>query len=372
MSLLADHIQLGDERFSHNQIASILSPKMQQLIILPTEKCNFRCTYCYEDFLIGKMKEPVQLALERFMTRRIPELSHMSISWFGGEPLLAKKVVLRLSAFASRLCKEHDVALHGGMTTNAYLLNFELFEELLSYDQRFFQITLDGWEGEHDVLRRRADGGGTFDRIWGNLLATRASAEAFDIQIRIHVRRDNHASLETLVDNIAQSFGGDPRYTLDFEHLRNLGGEGGKSVERPMSLAELRDIEPILRARYDGAVAALPGRARAPAPAPAPEQGQVQVFSSSMGEVSGGNGGDPYICYAAKPNSLLIRADGRIGKCTVALNDDRNTIGRINEDGTVSVDNALLRPWLRGLSNLDPGALQCPLGGMAQMASAEG
>jgi uncharacterized protein len=365
MSLLADHNQLGDERFSHNQIASILSPKMQQLIILPTEKCNFRCTYCYEDFLIGKMKESVQLALERFMERRIPELAHLSIDWFGGEPLLAKKVVLRLASYASRLCNEHGVSLHGGMTTNAYLLVPELFEELLSYDQRFFQITLDGWEEAHDVLRRRADGGGTFDRIWANLLATRASAENFNILIRIHVRRDNHASLETLLDNIARSFGGDSRYSLDFEHLRNLGGEGGKSVDRPLSLDELREIELVLRARYDAAVAALP----APS-SPVPEQARPQIASSSLGEVNGGPGGDPYICYAAKPNSLLIRADGRIGKCTVALNDDRNTIGRINEDGTVSVDNALLRPWLRGLSDLDAGALQCPLGGMASLAAA--
>jgi uncharacterized protein len=364
MASAVDRIDLGGGHFSHAQIASTLSRKIQQLIILPTERCNFRCTYCYEDFLIGKMKEPVQTALERFMDRRIPELKELSISWFGGEPLMAKEVVLRLSSYASRRCRDHGVNLSGGLTTNAYVLGFELFEELVSYDQRFFQITLDGWSDGHDVVRKLANGRGTFDRIWQNLLATRSSAENFHVQLRIHVRRDNHASLEVLLDNIAKEFGGDPRYSLDFEHLRNLGGEGGKTVDRPMSLAELREVEVGLRARYDAAVAALtPAKV-----ALLPIEDSPGVSAIPIGEVrpiDGSEAAAPYICYASKPNSLLIRADGRIGKCTVALNDDRNTIGRVNLDGTLTIDNGLLQPWVRGLSDLDPKALECPLSGLA-------
>lgn len=363
MTLTADSIDLSGGRFSHEQVASVLSRKAQQLIILPTEKCNFRCTYCYEDFLIGKMKEPTQLAIERLLSRRIPELKHLAISWFGGEPLMAKAVVLRLSAHASRLCKEHGTSLSGGMTTNAYVLTRDLFEELLSYDQRFFQITLDGWMDGHDVVRKQASGKGSFERIWSNLLATKTCTEDFEIQIRVHVRRDNQASLDILLDNLAANFGNDRRYSLDFQHLRNLGGEGGKSVERPMSVAELHEIEIGLRARYDAAVAAL-----APAPALSEVRQRASPFAAAIGEVRtiGSTEAAPYICYAAKPNSLLIRADGRIGKCTVALDDDRNTIGAINEDGTVTIDSAALRPWLRGLSDLDEGALGCPLGGMAR------
>lgn len=367
MVLVADRVDLGDERFSHNQIASTLSRKLQQLIILPTERCNFRCTYCYEDFLIGKMKEPVQAAVERYMDLRIPELSQLSIHWFGGEPLMAKNIVLRLSSYASRVCKGHGVSLSGAITTNAYVLDLPLFEELLSYDQRFFQITLDGWDDGHNAVRRLANGRGTFERIWDNLTATRKSAENFDILIRIHVRRDNYESLAILLDNIAREFGGDPRYQLDFEHLRNLGGEGGKSVERPLSLSELREIETALRARYDAAIAALPAALRQPA-----QPSAASASAAPIGEVkpSGAPDAAPYICYAAKPNSLLIRADGRIGKCTVAFSDERNTIGRINPDGTLTLDNAKLRPWVRGLSNLDAEALECPLRGLPQMASA--
>ncbi len=72
MTLASERVRLGDERFSDVQIASALSRKIQQLIILPTEKCNFRCTYCYEDFMIGAMKEPVQRGIERFSIGACP------------------------------------------------------------------------------------------------------------------------------------------------------------------------------------------------------------------------------------------------------------------------------------------------------------
>jgi uncharacterized protein len=339
------HADFGFGKFSHGDIASTLTRKKQELIILPTEKCNFRCTYCYEDFLIGKMKPDVQAAIERLLDRRIPELAVLSISWFGGEPLVARDVVLRLSKYASLKSREHGVSFNGGLTTNAYLLTPALFEELVSYDQTFFQITLDGWEEKHDAVRRQANGKGTFSRIWDHLVAMRQIDADFRIQLRIHVRRDNFESIAYLLKQIAVVFGSDPRFTLDFEHLRDLGGEGGKSVERPLTRAELADVEREFRRIHAEALTPTSDVAL-------PHQEAIGAAESA------------FICYAAKANSLLIRADGRIGKCTVALSDARNTIGSINSDGTVSVDNGRLRPWLRGLSELNEAALECPLVGL--------
>ncbi|WP_419321528.1 hypothetical protein ACN2C7_17340 [Caulobacter sp. ErkDOM-E] len=31
--------------FSRKRIGSVITPRLQELILLPTEKCNFRCTY---------------------------------------------------------------------------------------------------------------------------------------------------------------------------------------------------------------------------------------------------------------------------------------------------------------------------------------
>ena len=175
--------------YTRRQLAEAISPRTQELIILPTEKCNFRCTYCYEDFEIGKMSETTQRALELFLENRVPGLQKLDLSWFGGEPLVAKDVVLRLARYAQALCEHHGVVLRGALTTNAYVLDRELFEKLLACKQDFFQITLDGWAEGHDVLRKRADGIGTFDFIWQNLLALGVIDQPWEICFRAQGRR---------------------------------------------------------------------------------------------------------------------------------------------------------------------------------------
>lgn len=350
--------------FSRPQIASTITSKMQELILLPTERCNLRCTYCYEDFLIGRMSETTQRGIERLLDRRVPDLKHLRLSWFGGEPLMAKDIVLRISAYARRLALEHGVEFGGGLTTNAYHLDRDLFEALLDQDQTFFQITLDGWGAVHDAVRKFADGRGTFDRIWANLLEMQRSPRPFEVLLRVHVRRENLEDLRKLLSEIGRQFGGDNRFRLDFEHLRNLGGAGGETVKDPLGRQEMAAVESELRALYRShSPKSLTGEQ-------ANEAGALEELlraAKESGESAGGQRladlalGQPYICYAAKANSLLIRANGRVGKCTVALSDDRNDIGKLNADGTVTIDNAKLRPWLRGITTLDPSELGCPL-----------
>lgn len=341
-------------------VSGSCSPKIQELIILPTEQCNFRCTYCYEDFKVGAMKEPVQRSIELFLNKRVPELEHLHLSWFGGEPLAARSAVLRIAGHAKDLCDQHGVSLTGGLTTNAWHLDFDLFQALLEREQRFFQITLDGFGAEHDLYRRRANGGGTFSRIWSNLLSFRRTRQSFNVQLRIHVRRESWRALDKLLGQIALEFGDDPRFAIDFEHIRNLGGDGGKTVSNPFSLSELKIVERELMQTYRSFVAEHH-----------PKFSSVAACGAVDCSETSGPGEDAFrgesghaVCYATKPNSLLIRADGRIGKCTVALNDKRNTIGFIKEDGTFSIDNVKLQPWIRGLASLDPMELGCPLVGM--------
>ena len=42
--------------------------RAQHLLILPTEKCNFRCVYCYEDYSKGRMSFDLQEGLIKWVT----------------------------------------------------------------------------------------------------------------------------------------------------------------------------------------------------------------------------------------------------------------------------------------------------------------
>lgn len=370
-ALAADNLPNG---FTRRQIAAAISPRIQELILLPTEKCNFRCTYCYEDFELGKMSEETQRAIELFIDRRMDGLEQLKFSWFGGEPLVAKDVVLRLSRYAKQKCEEHGVKFQGGLTTNAYILDQALARELISLNQDFFQITLDGWKDAHDVLRRRADERGTFDVIWQNLLGMKALDLKFEVCVRIHVRRDNIENLQILMREFALAFQGDSRFYLDFQHLRDMGGDGGKTVSDAVSLMELPKFEAPLRESYRRALQELHGEHQST------EMNEPPVLekASNSGESAGSQraservGREPYICYAAKPNSLLIRSNGRVGKCTVAFDDQRNDLGYIRTDGTLDTDDTKFQAWIRGLGSLSLKDTGCPVSAMESIQEING
>jgi uncharacterized protein len=328
-----------------------LSKDSLQLIILPTEKCNFRCTYCYEDFSIGRMSGDVQQSLKRFLSRVAPRLERLYLNWFGGEPLLAPAVVKGISSYAQGLARQYGMSGFGGeLTTNGYLLGPELFAELLTLQQSSFQISLDGFREGHDATRKSAAGRGTFDVIWNNLLATRTCEQDFSILLRVHITPDNRDSVSQLVDEIAREFAGDSRYKVLFKPIGNYGGPNSHLI-KTIPLREMLSFIPRLQAVLESA----------------------RVGNCSAGAAESDTGGDaagmPYICYASKPNSFVVRSDGSIGKCTVALYDPRNSVGRLTSEGGIELnDNVGL--WMRGFKDLDLNALRCPMHGLPQVPAA--
>ncbi len=345
-----------------------LHPRVLELIIFPTEKCNFRCTYCYEDFELGKMKRPVIEGIKNLINARIERntLEALTLSWFGGEPTLAADVVLELSGYGRSLLEAGRLRqFSGGLTTNGYLLRETLLRQLVACRQTSYQISLDGYGDGHDQTRKYASGKGTFDVIWANLLAAQKTDLQFEILLRLHQTDSNGDSMQQLVDAIEQNFSGDTRFSVFFKSIENLGGANAASIKKvdvDRVGTRVRKLSAQLRERGFRVTAVLDG--------PESSRGDSDdvpdaVNDSSFGPPSGnetlapkGYGG--YICYAAKPNSLIIRSDGRVGKCTVMLNDDRNMVGRLHPDGSLSLDDARLKLWMRGFSSFDPIEMGCP------------
>jgi uncharacterized protein len=315
-----------------NRVQDAFNRKHLNLIILPTEACNFRCTYCYEDFDIGRMSPDIVQAVIKLMERRAPELRSMEISWFGGEPLLALPVVFAVMERGQELERVFEpFRFFANMTTNGYLLNSPLAERLAGLGVQVFQISLDGTAELHDRMRRRVDGAGTFDRIWMNLLAIRDANVDSTFILRIHFSPDTIFELDPLIDQINAQFGSCENFKVYFKAIERLGGSNDPNIALYTEPDE-HFAKEVLDSRLVN---------------------PAQAFSFYGDD-------DGYVCYASKPNSLMIRADGRIGKCTVALRDARNTIGVIKSDGSLEIDQDLARLWMRGFENMDPGDLACP------------
>jgi len=318
--------------YSEETVANALTPNVLELIILPTEKCNFRCTYCYEDFKIGRMSERTVGAIKKLLEHRIPKIKKLHFSWFGGEPLLAKDVCIELSKFAKHLCEINHVSFSGGFTTNGYLLTPELARQMFDLSQRNFQITLDGDEEWHNKTRVQPNRKPTFQRIWDNILMLKNMSDPFHVQLRLHVHADNIESVKRLYDRLNAEILIDKRFSVYFHRISDLNPR--EAVKENL----LNDED------YEDALTYISGVDR-------------EINGHTKSEIHLND----YICYAAKPNSLLIRANGSLGKCTVALDDDRNSIGRILEDGTLEISNPKLQQWFLGYSDLSKDTLVCPL-----------
>jgi uncharacterized protein len=313
--------------------------KRLELIILPTEGCNFNCTYCYEEHAKnGGMKPEVVESIRKLMSLRAPNLERLMIQWFGGEPTVRYDIMVDIMEHAQTLKANSGgrLSVSSIATTNAYLLTPDKFARLVSLGVTNYQITLDGDKEEHDKLRIRADGKGTFDVIWGNLVAMRESDLDFTVMIRLHVNKNNEESMRSLLQKIAKEFGDDKRFIVYVRALSQLGGQNDSSLpvlEDMKIVDELKKYTTSLGLR-------LP---------------EIDIYRE-----------DPnYICYAAKPFAYMIRPDGSIGKCTVALRSSKNAVGRLNPDGTMELDSEKISEWSRGLFSGKKSELACPMRGLA-------
>ena len=299
-----------------------------RLILLPTERCNFRCTYCYETFANGVMTARVVSAVKNLISRRIGELAEFSIDWFGGEPLLARHVIREISGHV--LEQRHpDLSYHAGMTTNGYLLDRGCLEELNALGVTSFQVSLDGWGEAHNASRKHLRKEETFDTIWANLLAAQESSLSFDMVLRVHFSPTSLGSVRTLLRKIGDAFGSDPRFRVFLKAVSRLGGPNDQELEVFQGV-QRREVVRELRKWVR-----MTSR-------PATAENAV------------------YVCYASQPNSLVIRSTGKIAKCTVALESPENEVGSLLDDGTISLNDERLTPWFVGLGTQELEALACP------------
>jgi len=329
------------EAILRQKVMRALDNRHLKLTLMPTEQCNFRCTYCYEDFELGTMPRRVVDGLMALMDARAPELNVLELRWFGGEPMVAYPVIRELCRHAQHLAAEQrQLTFISSMTTNGYLLTPARFAELVELGVRHYQISLDGYGPDHDRTRQRRDGAGTFDTIWSNLIATRQTDLPFTIMLRLHITPSTLPQTHELIDAVNTEFGDDKRYRVFFKAITPLGGPNDAGIDRGApgwDLAAKADLAARLTRREE-AVA---------------------------DPVIGGT----YVCYAAEPNSLVVRSNGQIAKCTVAFDDPRNQVGQLHADGTLSLDNERLRLWFAGLESLDPKTLHCPLPRLAPLSN---
>lgn len=306
-----------------------------QLILLASEDCNFRCTYCYEEFARGTMAPAVRTGIKRYLDQRITGLRQLNVEWFGGEPLYGLPAIEEIAPYASRLAEEHGVSFLGKVTTNGYLLTPDIVDKLLSWRIIAYQVTIDGPPEHHDRSRPTRDGRETFAVIFENLVAMKRRPDPFGVNLRVNFDHDNVSDLGKFLDLAEREFRDDDRFRLAFRPVGRWGGPNDPQLNI-CGADESMDVQLRLweEARRRGL-----------------------HLSDSIHKAKGLGA---QVCYAARPYSFVIGATGKVMKCTIDLDmKDRNVVGQIDEAGRMQLNDDKMALWTEPAFESDTKCQKC-------------
>lgn len=219
---------------NHSEITEIQKieksiDKLLHITIMPTENCNFRCEYCYQNFPDKSMNQENVNTIFEFIKSEVEEkgINKIVISWFGGEPLLCLSIIRSFSKKLINFAQIKKIKYESKITTNGYLLSSKIFDELTSLGVLNFQITIDGIN--HDEKRKLTNGLGTYNKIISNLINVKEVVNP-DVKIVIRHNIDHSSFSKDFYMQLSQFFSGNDHFQVLIMPIGKLGGDNDKNL----------------------------------------------------------------------------------------------------------------------------------------------
>ena len=183
--------QIGKEKFIDNE-------KDISVLIHTTDKCNFKCVYCF------KKQKPLDLSddnwdnLYKYAKKKMQsgKTETICFAFYGGEPLLRFQQIVDFMTRINELALDYPATkVFYRMTTNGYLLTSDRYDILSSLGLGSLQITLDGFAETHDKTRPLLNGKGSWEKIVENLRYINTCNDDVIVLIRTNFNSTNIESL---------------------------------------------------------------------------------------------------------------------------------------------------------------------------------
>ncbi|MEG1255514.1 radical SAM protein [Clostridium sp.] len=173
------------------------------ITIAPTMRCNMQCPYCYEHKENKDMSLRVENDLIEYIENYLSKnkkINTLSVAWYGGEPLLMKETIVRISERFIEYCKKNNVTYTSNIVSNGVLLDFDtavtLKEKCLVSRA---QITLDGIEETNNKTRVLKSRENSFEIITKNIESIR---DIIKVSIRMNVSKENIQECDKLINYV--------------------------------------------------------------------------------------------------------------------------------------------------------------------------
>ena len=311
----------------------VVKSQALSIMLITTRQCNLRCVYCYEKHENLAMSLYVYNSIALYIEKSLMEKKYTSvnITLFGGEPFIEYENVVNFLEDVNRICDKYNVPFGAGATSNGVLITPGRFDKLYSLGVSYYQITIDGLSGTHDLYRQSADGSGSFNKIIENLKYMASTDYGFEVTIRTNFNNEVFKNAKEFYRFIAANF--DQRFHVYYEGIKKLGGSNDGELD-------VLDKNEVSESSVD-----IAGYIR-----------ELGIKNDVIDEMT-----LPFnrICYATKHNDYIIDYDGSILKCTLSLDDELNKIGTLHNDGTMEIDEVKHSKWVGKKTQLADICKQC-------------
>ena len=138
-----------------------------QYILHLTKNCNFSCDYCTVPKSDTIMDRSIWSKIcDYALGNAINENEgHVTIGFYGGEPLLCKELVHEIVEYCSVISKGKNVSFDYMITTNGWLLDDDFIKFAIK-NRIEIGISLDGIKVAHDLHRRTTTSLPTFKHVY--------------------------------------------------------------------------------------------------------------------------------------------------------------------------------------------------------------
>lgn len=151
------------------------------------ETCNLACRYCYcgtcRDIVPnqGLMSETIARQAITWLFAMSGKSPDVSITFFGGEPLLNKSVLRFAIEYSQQLARLHGKKVFYSMTTNATLMDDEVIGHIKRHNFGLM-VSLDGPPEIHNAQCPTRGGGPSFDQVTAGIKKLMARRRAVTVR----------------------------------------------------------------------------------------------------------------------------------------------------------------------------------------------
>ncbi|MEW4566105.1 radical SAM protein [Bremerella sp. JC770] len=345
-------LHYGDERdhIGLDYTKASLSQKHLGLTIAPTMGCNYHCDYCYQnEYRNSRIMSPdTQVATLRYIEWLVSQgKTSASCTWYGGEPLLAKSIVLNMAMHLNILMEKYNVALDRmSMITNGSLLDSDTTSQLFDVGIRRVQVSFDSYYDDGKTKRGVVLANEEPSLILSNVLA---ASRLLSVSIRINISQDNESDLDRILETL-------DFYNLkSFAYLARVSDEDGESNYKTSPQGERQAYSGSLPIIQQGAQPLTRFRFAGIEDSKWSSMDDTVAMETMLGRLTPRR----HFCSATSGKLFVFDPDGNISRCWHSAGVPSEAMGNVN-DGTPDAESSdVAKVWRNYSPFFYPACANC-------------